>query len=109
MQALYTFEEGKGNSVIDVSGVGKPLNLTISDESAISWIPGGLAIDASVILASSDSAAKIIDPSYESHQITIEAWIKPANMTQSGPARIISLSEDTESRNFMLGTEGGVR
>lgn len=103
LQALYTFEEGRGDSVSDVSSVGKPLNLTISDESAISWIRGGLAINSSVMLASSDSAAKIIDPSYESNEITIEAWIKPANTTQSGPARIISLSEDTDSRNLTLG------
>ena len=30
---LYTFEEGVGTTVYDISGVGTPLNLTIADES----------------------------------------------------------------------------
>jgi len=40
--------------------------------------------------------------------LTIEAWIKPANSTQAGPARIVTLSKDTGGRNFTLGQKAGV-
>ena len=40
--------------------------------------------------------------------MTIEAWIKPANTTQAGPARIVTLSKDPSSRNFTLGQKAGV-
>jgi hypothetical protein len=40
-QVLYTFREGSGTTVHDVSGVGAPLDLEISDGSAVSWISGG--------------------------------------------------------------------
>ncbi len=33
----------------------------------------------------------------------MEAWIAPDNATQSGPARIVTMSQDTGDRNFMLG------
>ncbi len=39
--------------------------------------------------------------------MTIEAWVKPANTTQSGPARIVTLSRDPGSRNFTLGQKAG--
>ena len=40
-------------------------------------------------------------------RITVEAWIQPADTTQAGPARIISLSTDINYRDFTLGQEGG--
>jgi len=38
--------------------------------------------------------------------ITIEVWIKPANTTQAGPARIVTVSKDPGQRNFTLGQKG---
>ena len=37
LQALYTFEEGGGNVVHDVSDVGDPVDLTISDPGNVTW------------------------------------------------------------------------
>jgi hypothetical protein len=37
------------------------------------------------------------------NEITIEAWVMPADDIQDGPARIVSLSADTGNRNFTLG------
>lgn len=103
-QVLYTFQEGSGSTVHDVSGVGTPLNLTIEDAAATSWLPGGgLAINSSTIIASAGAATKVINAAQANNEITIEAWVKPANTTQKSPARIVSLSADLFNRNFTLG------
>ncbi|MDZ7264270.1 MAG: VanZ family protein [candidate division KSB1 bacterium] len=41
-------------------------------------------------------------------QLSIVVWFKPAKIQQVGPARIISLSADTDHRNFMLGQSGAM-
>ena len=100
---LYTFEEGSGTTVNDVSGVGSPLNLTVLNGAATSWVPGALSINSSTIVESSGAATKVINAVTASNAITIEAWVKPANITQDGPARIVTLSQNTGNRNFTMG------
>ena len=99
---LYTFEEGSGLTMNDTSGTGTPLNLTAASAGAINWIPGGLEIQSSTIVQSAGAASKIINASTASNEITIEAWVKPANTTQGGPSRIVTLSQDISNRNFTL-------
>ncbi len=107
-EVLYDFREGKGNVVRDVSGKGKPLNLKIENARAVEWRRGrGLAVRALILIASNDSATKISNAVKKANAITIEAWIKPANTTQDGPARIVTVSRDTGSRNFTLGQKAG--
>lgn len=100
---LYTFEEGSGTTVFDLSGVGSPLNLTVQNGAATSWISGALSINSSTIVESSGASTKIIDAVTTSNGITIEAWVKPTNVTQDGPARIVTLSQNTSNRNFTMG------
>ena len=38
--------------------------------------------------------------------MTIEVWCKPADLVQTGPARIVTFSSDTGQRNFTLGQKG---
>jgi hypothetical protein len=103
LQVLYTFDEGEGNLIHDRSGVGTELNLSLESDAAVTWIPdGGLTIDAPTLISSVDAADKITTAAMASDEITIEAWIKPANITQDGPSRIISLSIDFNYRNFQL-------
>ena len=104
LMALYTFEEGEGATVGDVSGTGAALNLTISDPNRVTWLPGGgLSVNATTLIGSSQAGTKIVDACRNTDALTIEAWIKPANVTQDGPARIVTLSQDPYARNFMLG------
>jgi hypothetical protein len=103
LQVLYTFEEVEGATVLDISGVGEPLDLDISDTSAVTWVPGGLSIDAPAIISSSGPATKVIDACRISNEVTLEAWVRPANVSQKGPARILTLSSDTLARDFTLG------
>lgn len=100
---LYTFEEGSGTIVEDVSGVGDPLDLTIADPTAVTWGAGTLGVDAVTSISSVGPATKVHDAVTATGEITIEAWITPANLTQDGPARIVTLSDGPYRRNFTLG------
>ena len=101
---LYDFREGTGQVVKDKAGTGNPLNLQVKDVSAIQWLEGGgLRITGSMLIASAEPATKLVEAVKQSKALTIEAWVKPANITQAGPARIVTLSKDPGSRNFTLG------
>jgi len=103
LQALYKFNEGVGNIINDVSGVGTPLNLTINTPDSVDWTTGGLNIHSSASISSGAPATKIIDSSKLTNEVTIEAWVTPENTEQTGPARIVTLSADGENRNATLG------
>lgn len=106
LQALYTFDAGDGDLVRDESGVESPLDLTISDSSAVSWTPDGLRVNRPVGIATAGAAQRLNAAIRASRAFTIDAWITPAKRGLTGPARIVSLSETTSRRNFTLGQEG---
>jgi PKD repeat protein len=103
---LYTFEEGQGSTVHDMSGAGEPLDLSVTDTGAVSWIQSGLSVESGTVLDSGLVASKIIDAVRATSEITVEAWLAPANTTQTGPARIATLSTNGSSRNVTLGQDG---
>ena len=108
--ALYTFMEDSGAIVHDVSGVGAALDLTIQDPANTAWVPGGgLAINAGTVVNSAGPAAKIVEGAKAVNELTIEAWLNPANTAQFGPARIVALSQDAaiNGGNFILGQGPG--
>jgi hypothetical protein len=108
LAALYTFDEGAGDLVNDTSGFGTPLTLTIAPLENVLWTTGGLLFVAGPGTAATSPAAasKIITACKASNEVTLEAWIRPANAIQGGPARVLTLSTSDTSRNFMLGQEG---
>jgi hypothetical protein len=99
--ALYTFEEGTGEVVNDVSGVGMPLNLRVRKPSAVSWVAGGLSVDAFTSIASSGAASKVIAAAKASNEITLEAWVTPAELEQFS-ARLVTISANPTRRNLSL-------
>ena len=102
--AHYNFKEAQGTTILDLSGVGTPLNLAIPDESKVSWLAcGGLSIDEATSIQAQGSASKLYNSIQGSNEITIEAWVNPDNLTQTGPARIVSFSSSSALRNFTLG------
>lgn len=103
LAVLYDFKEGQGREIHDVSSVGQPLNLRIKDDAGASWVKEGLEIKAPVIISSERPASKVISACRQASEITVEAWIRPANVTQDGPARIVSLSGSKTERNVTLG------
>jgi hypothetical protein len=105
--ALYTFAEGSGRTVHDVSGRDGPVDLEITDPDAVSWLPdGGLSVKAPVLIASAGPASRLAEAAAGSQALSIEAWVRPADYEQAGPARIVTLSRDTSRRNFTLGQDG---
>jgi len=102
--ALYDFTEGAGNIVRDKSGVGSPLDLQIINTGNTQWLNTGcgISINNQALIRSNVAATKIIDGCKSTNAITIEAWVKPENNTQGGPARLATLSTNTGSRNFTL-------
>jgi hypothetical protein len=105
---LYDFDKPQGDIVQDVSQTGEALNLKIKDVSAVQWLDGGgLRIAKPTLISSSGPAAKLVEAVQRSKAVTIEAWIKPANLTQAGPARIVTVSKDAGGRNLTLGQKAG--
>ena len=104
--ALYTFKEGEGSTIYDLSQIGLPLNLDIQDNGMVEWLQsGGIRISGSVLIKSEETASKIVEGVNGTNQFSIEVWMSPENDTQNGPARIVSLSKDIYNRDFTLGQE----
>ncbi|MBN1675659.1 MAG: FecR domain-containing protein [Kiritimatiellae bacterium] len=110
LQMLYTFEEGSGPLILDRAGTDEPLNLRIEDLGPVSWLAGGgLHIRRAAFIVSEEPAARFAKACAASNELTIEAWIKPTVVNQPAlppePARIVTLSEDLQTRNFTFGAQ----
>lgn len=104
--ARFEFKEGAGNLTRDTSGVAPAMDLALIDEATL--MPSyGIAFAGGHAIASEETSRKLYDaiahPYLGSQQYTIEAWVTPANVTQEGPARIVSYSRSSSRRNFTLG------
>ncbi len=55
--------------------------------------------------AALDTDQALLEACQKSNQISIEAVLTPANVSQEGPARIVTFSSDPTHRNFTLGQE----
>ncbi len=71
-------------------------NAARPDHNYAMLLDGGSAVAA-------DADARLLDACRASNALTIEATLTPANVTQEGPARIVTFSSDPSSRNFTLG------
>lgn len=67
---------------------------------------GGIRLAGGAHLRSLAPAAPLTVPLVAGGDMSLEVVLKPANLTQEGPARIVSVSKDTGVRNFTLGQEG---
>jgi hypothetical protein len=102
---FYAFDEGSGSTVADQSGALPKHDLTIADPGNVTWSANHLDIDAATALSTAGAATKVVARAQTSGELTVEAWIKAADVAQGGPARIITMSTDPWLRNFMLGQE----
>ena len=104
--ALYDFVAPNETAVQDRSGVGQAFDLRISDPAAARQTPKGLEVRGKTIVQSAQPATKIVRAVQRSGAVTIEAWLRPGRLDQSGPARIVTLSRNSSERNFTLGQDG---
>ena len=103
---LYDFSTDSGAAIKDRSGVGSPLNLRVRNPQAVHRQPGSLQVRSASQIRCEQTPHRMITSIRRSGEITIEAWIRPANVRQQGPARIVSLSQNGSNRNFTLGQDG---
>jgi len=104
--ALYQFKTGSGNILYDISGVEPALNLSLigAEGEDYDWVGGwGIEFKGGRAQGTVDSSSKLAQRIKQSGEYSVEAWVIPANVTQEGPARIISYSSNTSVRNFTLG------
>ena len=100
--ALWNFKTGTGATAFDTSGVEPAINLNLSGN--YSWVGGwGIQLVDGKAQGSTASSKKLSDLISSTGEYSIEAWVVPANVTQEGPANIVSYSASTTSRNFTLG------
>lgn len=105
--AYYDFSEGQGDTIYDKSGLSKPIDLLITEPSAVQWLDGiGLAIESETVIRSIKNESELKKAVNSTDEISIEAWVKPATTNQYGPARIVSFSKNSVERNFTLGQDG---
>jgi len=103
---LYQFDEGAGARVFDSSASGPLVHLSIADASAVRWLGDALVVETPTALTSDDAPSAFIEACRESGELTIEAWIVPAETVVDGTRRIVTLSASPSSRNFTLGQGG---
>ncbi len=106
LQALYDFRSNEGAVVYDRSGVGETANLKIHNSDAVRRSNGSLEVLKDTRIVSEKPPKKIIESVLWSGELSVEAWITPANTKQDGPARIITISKNNTQRNFTLGQDG---
>lgn len=100
--ALYEFKTGSSNIAYDTSGIEPSLNLTLSGN--YDWVGGwGIAFVDGKAQGSTTASTKLRDLISATGEYSIEAWVAPANVVQDGPARIVTYSGGSTTRNFMLG------
>jgi len=100
--AVWNFKTGLGDQAFDTSGIEPSINLTLS--GSYNWVGGwGVQIIDGKAQGTTNSSKKLHDLITLTGEYSIEAWVVPANVTQEGPAGIVSYSAGTEARNFTLG------
>ena len=102
LQSLYNFDEGSGTIVHDTSGAAEPIDLSIRDITATRWVSGGLVITASTLLTSTTAATRTTQVMTATNEVSIEAWVAPADVPQQSLARLVTLSGDSVLRNVEL-------
>jgi len=103
--ALYMFDEGSGAFVHDRASFESPLNLLIRDSQHVRWLsPSGIEILKPTIIMHPGAAGGLLQGEGRAESdLTVEVWIAPGHLYQTGPARIVSFSQDTSRLNFTLG------
>lgn len=110
----YDFNEGGGAIVHDSSKLDSPLDLTINDVTSVEWKKDSLLLVAPSEITSQDAngldarADKLYQYLEAENELSVEAWITPANSTQVGvddPARIVAFSGDSSTQAFVLGQQ----
>lgn len=67
---------------------------------------GGAILNENSLLGTTHAATPLVQRLKRTKQFSIAVWVSPASLQQFGPARIVTLSKNTNQRNFTLGQSG---
>ena len=102
--ALYEFKTGFGGTAFDTSGQEPLLDLDLTNNGDIQWVGSfGIRIVEGSARGNTSDSNKLVDRISRTGEYSIETWVVPANVSQDGPARIVTYSENGDNRNFTLG------
>lgn len=102
--ALYSFKAGTGSVVSDYAADKFPPALDLNLFDGVEWVSNwGVRITNGRVQGATAASSKLHRYITQTGEYSVEAWVVPANVTQDGPARIISYSGSNSERNFTLG------
>ena len=98
----------EGDSVLDCfgNGIGKRTFRFKGQSLRLAAAASGLVIDGERPLECADSCGILIDALKNASQMSISAWLRTDSLNQTGPARIVTVSINTEERDFTLAQDG---
>ena len=103
---LYEFDEGDGE-VVEDSGPGEPVDLVIQDPDSVVWEDGFLTVELDTVIQG-ETAPKLYEALTDNNAFTVEVWVRPMFLAQSGPARIVAYSDPSSDLcNIMIGQDDG--
>lgn len=127
LETLYSFDEGGGNKILDSAGIRSidnreqvPLDLDIHTPDRITRTETGITVGRDAVITSTPlrqtdatKIPKIIPACRKSNALSIEAWVRSDATTlpekAEAPPRIVTLSKDISTRNFLLAQGGTER
>lgn len=103
LRVLYDFASVEGEVVADRSGVGRPLDLEISDLEAVRRRPGSLTIESPTVIRTPGRANKIADSVRLSGEISVEVWMQAAaSVGAAQPATLVSVAPKSRQLNLVF-------
>src|SRR5436190_1039890 len=102
--ALYTFNEGNGSEVFDVSGRIPSTPLKIATPPSAAWESGFLRLKTPNLLLPSNDSSAVIGALRSANAFTVEAWITPATTTTI-LSRLVGSGPNGIFANFNLGAD----
>jgi len=69
---------------------------------------GGIILKNDSLICTPMPVTELVHSLKKTNQLSVAICFQPKNLQQDGPARIISLSKDTDHRNFTLGQSGSL-
>jgi VanZ family protein len=102
----YDFTVGKTNEVVPTGLLStENLGLDVPLDSTWTASGGGILLAKPSLLSSRGPDFKLTEAIMAAGEFSLAAAVRPLHRSQTGPARIVSLSDGIWSRNFMLGQE----
>jgi hypothetical protein len=102
--ALYDFEEGAGAMAHDK--IATAYDLTIDDTSKTTWHAHYLEVTSYTFLSGTGIFTKLVTAAKASHGASVEAWVKLASIDGSNYGRLVSLIQDSSTRDIDMGFVG---